>query len=83
MTTATWYHVAVVRNSGTTKLYINGTQLFSVTDTTNYTGTVLGVGGIYSTAYLMNGYLQDLRITRGIARYTTNFTPPTAALPTF
>lgn len=78
----TWYHVAVVRNSGTTKVYLDGVSVMSVTDTANYTGTFLGIAGIYSTAYLMNGYIQDLRITRGHARYTANFTPPTSAFNT-
>jgi hypothetical protein len=58
-------------------MYVNGTQIISVADTANYTGTVLGVGGIYSTQYLMNGYVNDFRITNGVARYTANFTPPT------
>jgi hypothetical protein len=82
LTSGTWYHIAVVRNSGTTKMYVNGTQIISIADTTNYTGTVLGVAGIYSTSYLMNGYISDLRITKGIARYTANFTPPNSALQT-
>lgn len=81
---ATWTYFAVVRNNGTTRVYANGIATsIAVADTANYTGTVIGVGGIYSTGFLMNGYVQDLRITRGIARYTTNFTPPSAPLPTF
>lgn len=78
-TTNTWYHVAVVRNSGTTRVYLDGIQVMSVADATNYTGTFLGIAGIYSTSYLMNGYLQDFRVTKGVARYTANFTPPTSA----
>jgi hypothetical protein len=77
-----WNHVAVVRNSGTTRMYINGIQVISVADTANYTGTFLGIAGIFSTSFLMNGYVSDFRITKGIARYTANFTPPTSAFPT-
>jgi hypothetical protein len=80
ITPNTWYHTAVVRNSGTTKLYVNGTEVISVADTNNYTGTYMVIGGYYDTSYLHNGYIDDLRITRGYARYTSNFTPPTSAL---
>jgi hypothetical protein len=78
----TWYHFALVRNSGTTTLYIDGTSVISQADTTNYTGTNICVSGFFTTAFLMNGYIQDLRITNGYARYTANFTAPTAAFPT-
>ena len=77
----TWYHFALVRNSGTTTLYINGTSVISQADTVNYTGQNLCVGGFYDTTYLMNGYIDDLRITKGIARYTANFVPPIARFP--
>jgi len=79
----TWYHVAYVRNSSTTKLYIDGTELISVSDSTNYSDTYLTIGGWYSTSYLLNGFIDDFRITKGVARYTSNFTPPTDALPKF
>ena len=75
----TWYHFALVRNSGTTTLYINGTSVISQADTVNYTGQNLCVGGFYDTTFLMNGFIDDLRITKGVARYTANFTPPAAA----
>ena len=72
----TWYHVAMVRNSGTTKLYVDGTEYLSASDTTNYTDTYFIIGGWYSTSYLMDGYIDEFRISRK-ARYTSNFTPPT------
>ena len=82
----TWTHLAIVRSSGVTKLYINGSLVTtigtsgSITDTTNYSGTHIVIGGYYSTSYLWNGYVDDFRITKGVARYTANFTPPTALI---
>ena len=82
-TTGTWYNFAVVRSSGTTKLYINGVSVISVADTANYTGTYMGLGAIYGVSpYNLNGYVQDFRVTKGVARYTANFAAPTAAFPT-
>lgn len=79
-TTGVWYHTAFVRSSGTSKLYIDGTSIISVADTTNYTDQYFTIGGYYDTAFLLNGYIDDLRITKGYARYTSTFTPPTKAL---
>ena len=86
-TVNTWNHYALVRSSGVTKLYFNGNLVTdigtsgAITDTTNYTGTYLVIGGYYSTTYLWNGYIDELRITKGVARYTTNFTPQTSEFP--
>jgi hypothetical protein len=79
-----WYHVALTRASGSTKLFINGTQSGSTaTDTTNYTQGYLWVGAnAGGTTFYLAGYLDDIRITKGVARYTANFTPPTATFPT-
>jgi hypothetical protein len=80
--TNTWYHVALTRASGSVRLFINGTLVGGPTTiTTDLTGQNICVGGYYNTSYLWNGYIDDLRITKGYARYTANFTPPTAALP--
>lgn len=79
--TNTWYHIAVVRTGGYTKLYIDGTEIESRADTKNYTNTTkLVVGGYWSTGYLLPGNIQDFRVTKGLARYTANFTPPTQPL---
>ena len=77
----TWLHVAMVRNSGTTKLYINGVDSGgTVSSTTAYTITNMFVGSYYSTSNLFNGYISDARVINGTALYTSNFTPPTAPL---
>jgi len=82
--TGEWYHMAVVRNSGTTTIYRNGTSVGSGSDTNNYVAPTAKfyLGGGSGTAfdnYFFNGYIDDLRITKGYARYTANFTAPTAA----
>ena len=78
----TWYHVAMVRSSGTTKFYVNGTSVISVADTTNYNGTYIAIGGSYSDNYLMDGVISNLRVVKGQALYTSNFTPTTKELTT-
>lgn len=80
----TWYHIALVRYSGVTKLYVNGVQSgASYTDTNNYalnTGSPR-IGAAFNNTVSVNGYLDDFRISL-FARYTSVFAPPTAALPT-
>lgn len=80
-----WVHVAAARASGTTKLFIDGVQEGSVADSRTYAAGSAGlyVGRQYGTTTNdFKGYIDDLRITKGYARYTTNFTPPTEALET-
>ena len=80
--TNTWYHVALVRSGTTTVLYVDGSAVITVTsDSTNYTCSFLGIGGWFGTGFLLKGFIDDVRITKGVARYTANFTPPTAAFP--
>jgi hypothetical protein len=81
-TVGTWYHVALTRASGSSRLFVNGTQVGSTAtgDTNNYASGAFKVGGSsYSGSHVMSGYIDDLRITKA-ARYTTNFTPPTKAM---
>ena len=75
-----WYHMALVRNSGTTTLYVNGRKINSATDSTNYNGTYFVIGGYYSTAYVFNGLISNFRVVKGTAVYTSAFNPPTAPL---
>jgi hypothetical protein len=82
-----WHHIAFSRSGSSNKLFIDGTQAGSTaTSSTNYaTGYVTGIGttldSAYTASYYLNGYIDDLRITKGYARYTSNFTAPTAAFP--
>lgn len=76
----TWYHVALVRSAGTMAVYINGTSVATTANSTNFTNGIYRVGSSIDAAQNLNGYLDDLRITKGIARYTSNFTAPTTAL---
>jgi len=75
----TWYHVAVVRSGSTVTLYHDGTNIGTASNSSSLgSASVVGyVGGINGG---LKAYIDDLRITKGVARYTTNFTPPTSQL---
>lgn len=79
----TWYHIAITRASGTTKIFVNGNTVVTSTAqngiNTTQNGFVLGFGAV--TGVYFNGYIDDFRITAGIARYTANFTVSSAAFP--
>lgn len=77
-----WYHVALSRSSGVSKLFINGVQEgSSYNDSHSYTQDTLFLGQRYTgTAYNFDGYISDFRIVDGTAVYTSDFTPPTSPL---
>ena len=78
----TWYHLAFVRNGNDWSLYLNGTAENTRTVSGSITSSSLGaleLGRRYDAAQYVDGYIDDLRITKGLARYTSNFTPPTTA----
>jgi hypothetical protein len=78
----TWHHLAVVRNGTTLTIYLDGISVASgtraqdVTQSTPYIGNGAGVLG----AYYFSGCLSNMRVVKGTALYTANFTPPTAPL---
>jgi hypothetical protein len=81
LTAATWQHVALVRNGQNIQIYLNGVAQGSAYTTTASTTSLmttytLNQIGTYNTGFhSLNGYIDDLRITNGVARYTANFTP--------
>jgi len=83
----TWYHLAVSRVASQTKMFVNGTQVGSTyADTNSYLNpasrpVIGGWGYNLSGGYEFNGYIDDLRISKGVGRYPYNFTPPTAEFP--
>ena len=85
--TGTWYHVAIVRTGGNTKIYRNGAQVATGADSYSYlpaTTARFYIGGGSNAGfdnYYFNGYLDDIRITQ-YARYTGAFTAPTQAFLT-
>jgi len=77
-----WVHVAVTRQNTTVRLFFNGTLAGSVTKEGNITRAIAALGyQTLSGAYDMQGYLDEVRITDGVARYTANFTRPPAPFP--
>jgi hypothetical protein len=82
LTLNSWNYVVWTRQSGNNRIFINGTQVGStVSDSTNYTSTAIYVGSSKTNTLNFAGYMDELRITKGVARYTGNFTPPNAPFP--
>jgi hypothetical protein len=82
--TDSWSHLALTRSSGVAYLFLNGTVIDSVSDSTDLANPnqAVAIGGRnLSGGQYFTGYIDELRITKGVARYTANFTPPTAPFP--
>lgn len=84
--TGTWHHLALVRSGmGTNncRVYLNGAQTvqWTQTSTTVFSCSGARFGARLNGAFSYNGWLDDIRITKGVARYTGAFAPPTMAFP--
>jgi len=83
VTAGVWYHVAACRASSTTRLFLNGVQQGSnYSDGNTYVQTRAGFGFNANTtnSNSLNGYLSNIRLSKGFAYYTSNFTPSTVPL---
>ncbi|WP_440105437.1 LamG domain-containing protein [Acidovorax sp. BL-A-41-H1] len=83
--TSTWYHVAYVRSGSNFYLFVDGVLVASATSSNTQgsgAGSYLFLGrDCRSVPYYYTGYQEEVRITKGVARYTAAFTPPTAPFP--
>ena len=80
LSSGTWYHVAISRSSGSTKLFVNGTQQgVTYTDNNDYgASNPLKIGSKHDVSEFFNGNVDDFRVSN-TARYTSNFVAPTVA----
>lgn len=80
------HHVALTRTGSVLRLFLNGANIAETTLLTSHTWTTAApatvcVGGQFNTrlaTYDLDGYVDNVRITKGVSRYTANFTPPIA-----
>ena len=84
-----WTHVAVVRNGNDCKLYINGTQDGSTLDVSSIATAADNDDDPFTIGHnsdqtwgAYDGYMQDVRVYKGAAKYTANFSPPSRGAPT-
>jgi hypothetical protein len=83
--TSTWYHVAVTRSGSSIKLFVNGIQEGSTfTSSAKFSDNYFLISGVQDsipgTYMKFEGYMDDIRVTNGIARYTSNFNPPSSEM---
>jgi len=82
-TTNTWKHIALTRTDNNVRLFQNGVQVGSTATssaTADFRAPHLGHNS-FNYSDLFTGYIDELRITAGVARYTATFTPPTVEFP--
>ena len=83
-----WHHIAFARQTGTSRAFLDGVLKQSAVDTNNYTrggteGIRIAARGDLAASTFVDGYIDDLRITKGVARYTETFTVPSTAFPSY
>jgi len=81
----TWYHVAVCRSGTDLRIFVDGVQMGTpTTDSTDMGAGVenFNVGATRASTSPLIGSIGAVRITKGVARYTENFTAPTVFYPT-
>ena len=72
-----WFHVAVARSGTSLKMFIDGVEVTSATNSTDFSTSpsTSYIGTRYSQQHYWDGYMQDIRVYKGVAKYTSDFTP--------
>ncbi len=80
LSTGQWYHLALTRSGTTVTYWLNGTSdnTMTLSGQMGRDDTIVRIGA-YNSQYTFDGYIDDMRVTNGVARYTSTFTPPTTA----
>lgn len=82
----TWYHVALTRLNDTFKIFIDGTEVGSITASNNFViasnsyNVFIGSSDGATGSQFFNGYIDDFRLIRGVSLYNYSFTPPSSEL---
>lgn len=84
-----WYHLCACRSVASTKIFVDGTAISTTTGAPATINSGVGGGAIFAlgsvgggfATFDYNGNMDEVRVTKGVARYTANFTPPIAAFP--
>ena len=73
-----WFHVAVVRSGTSLKMFIDGVEVTSATNSTDFSTSpsTSYIGTRYSQQHYWDGYMQDIRVYKGVAKYTSDFVVP-------
>lgn len=84
VTSSTWVHVALSRESGTARLFVDGVldTSFSASESLTSLGSTVVIGKHRNLSQdYFSGYIDEYRVTKGVARYTASFTPPASPFP--
>jgi hypothetical protein len=86
LTENTWHHIAVCRAGSTVYVFKDGVDITTnaaplTAGINDFGGNPIRIGESEISGRAFKGYIDDVRITKGVARYTANFTPPTAPFP--
>lgn len=79
-----WYHWAITRQGGTVRMFLGGVldrEILGYTTPINQGFFRIGASSIFHPSATSKAFFDEVRITKGVARYTTSFTPPTAPFP--
>ena len=73
-----WFHVAVARSGTSLKMFIDGVEVTSATNSTDFSTSpsTSYIGTRYSQQHYWDGYMQDIRVYKGVAKYTSDFVVP-------